>query len=147
MSDEAMESIPGLKPIQYTAKHYALYLDKMVEKAKNLNRGNTGSTKGSICFMLQDYGFQEWFQIIRPPPRNRFPPTPFSWWVLKISFPFSSVDPQQDWTPHRLELCLWAMAEIEQQQLPLLKDGKAGSLLESSEADTGQTPAKKIKTK
>lgn len=51
MSDEAMESVPGLKPIQYTAKHYTLYLDKMVEKAKKLNRGNTGSTEGSICIL------------------------------------------------------------------------------------------------
>lgn len=59
---------------------------------------------------------------------------------LKISLPSSSVDPQQDWTPHRLELCLWAVAAIEQQQLPLLKDVKA-------EANSGQTPAKKIKTK
>lgn len=39
MSDEAMESIPGLKPIQYTAKHYALYLGKMVERTDKLNKG------------------------------------------------------------------------------------------------------------
>lgn len=41
MSDEGMESVPGLKPIQYTTTHYALYLQKMVEKAKNLNKGKT----------------------------------------------------------------------------------------------------------
>lgn len=39
MSDEAMESVPGLKPIQYTAKHYALYLGKMVEWSEKLNKG------------------------------------------------------------------------------------------------------------
>lgn len=39
MSDEAMESVPGLKPFQYTAKHYALYLDKMVERTQKLNKG------------------------------------------------------------------------------------------------------------
>ena len=39
MADEAMESVPGLKPIQYTAKHYALYLGKMVELTKTLNKG------------------------------------------------------------------------------------------------------------
>ncbi len=39
MSDEAMESVPGLKPIQYTAKHYALYLGKMVERTEKLNKG------------------------------------------------------------------------------------------------------------
>lgn len=39
MSDEAMESVPGLKPIQYTAKHYDLYLGKMTEKTEKLNKG------------------------------------------------------------------------------------------------------------
>lgn len=39
MSDEAMESIPGLKPIQYTAKHYKLYLNRMTERTKALNKG------------------------------------------------------------------------------------------------------------
>lgn len=38
MSDEAMESIPGLKPIQYTAKHYALYLQKMAAQSAKLNK-------------------------------------------------------------------------------------------------------------
>lgn len=37
MSDEAMESVPGLKPIQYTAKHYTLYLEKMTERTEKLN--------------------------------------------------------------------------------------------------------------
>lgn len=41
MSDEAMGSIPGLKPIQYTAKHYALYLGKMVARTAKLNKGET----------------------------------------------------------------------------------------------------------
>lgn len=39
MSDEAMESVPGLKPIQYTAKHYTLYLGKMIDKTEKLNKG------------------------------------------------------------------------------------------------------------
>ncbi|XP_030256984.1 uncharacterized protein LOC115571634 [Sparus aurata] len=96
MSDEAMESVPGLKPIQYTAKHYALYLGKMVERTEKLNK----------------------------------------------------VDPQKDWTPHRLELCLWAMTIAEQQKLPLLKDLKAGSVAEKcSDADTDPRPAKKLKTR
>ncbi|XP_060885072.1 uncharacterized protein zgc:112496 [Labrus mixtus] len=98
MSDEAMESVPGLKPIQYTAKHYALYLGKMVERTEKLNK----------------------------------------------------VDPLQDWTPHRLELCLWAMTIAEQQRLPLLKDVevKTSSVAdESSDADANQRPAKKLKTR
>ncbi|XP_028989954.1 uncharacterized protein zgc:112496 [Betta splendens] len=89
MSDEAMESVPGLKPIQYTAKHYALYLDKMLERTEHLNK----------------------------------------------------VDPQQDWTPHRLELCLWASTTASQQQLPLLQDVN----LKRSEADTDRRPRKKLK--
>ncbi|TMS22660.1 hypothetical protein E3U43_012925 [Larimichthys crocea] len=98
MSDEAMESVPGLKPIQYTAKHYALYLGKMVERTKKLNK----------------------------------------------------VDPHQDWTPHRLEMCLWAMTIAKQQQLPLLKDVdvKANSVAEKcSDAEADQRPAKKLKTR
>ncbi|XP_013863630.1 uncharacterized protein zgc:112496 isoform X2 [Austrofundulus limnaeus] len=65
MSDEAMESVPGLRPIQYTAKHYALYLNKVAAQSAKLN----------------------------------------------------TVDPQQDWTPHRVELCLWAMTTAGRQQL------------------------------
>lgn len=38
MSDEAMESIPGLIPIQYTTKHYILYLNKMLEQTEKLNK-------------------------------------------------------------------------------------------------------------
>ncbi|XP_034715736.1 uncharacterized protein zgc:112496 [Etheostoma cragini] len=98
MSDEAMESVPGLKPIQYTAKHYTLYLGKMIECTEKLNK----------------------------------------------------VDPKQDWTPHRLELCLWALTTAKQQQLPFLKDAdvKASSVAEEcSDADTNQRPAKKLKTR
>ncbi|XP_041672131.1 uncharacterized protein zgc:112496 [Cheilinus undulatus] len=97
MSDEAMESVPGLKPIQYTAKHYALFLEKMVEHTQKLNK----------------------------------------------------VDPQQDWTPHRLELCLWAMTVAEQQQLPLLKDinEKDSSMAEGLDTGPDQRPTKKLKTK
>ncbi|XP_003438500.1 uncharacterized protein zgc:112496 [Oreochromis niloticus] len=97
MSDEAMESVPGLKPIQYTAKHYTVYLEKMTERTEKINR----------------------------------------------------VDPLQDWTPHRLELCLWAMSIATQLQLQLLKDidvrGSAvGKKCSDSEAD--QRPTKKLKS-
>ncbi|KAK2820243.1 hypothetical protein Q5P01_023202 [Channa striata] len=98
MSDEAVESLPGLKPVQYTAKHYALYLAKMVERTEMLNR----------------------------------------------------VDPQQDWTPHRLELCLWALTTATQQQLPLLKDldVKGGSVMEKHpDPDSDPRPAKKLKAR
>lgn len=49
MSDEAMESVPGLKPIQYTAKHYALYLRKMVERTEQLNRGEAKRDVAASC--------------------------------------------------------------------------------------------------
>ena len=39
MADEAVESVPGLGPIQYAAKHYALYLTKVTERTKALNKG------------------------------------------------------------------------------------------------------------
>lgn len=47
MSDEAMESVPGLKPIQYTAKHYDLFLGKMTEKKEKLNKGDM--TLADLC--------------------------------------------------------------------------------------------------
>ncbi|XP_014822962.1 PREDICTED: uncharacterized protein LOC106903573 isoform X1 [Poecilia mexicana] len=91
MSDEAAESVPGLQPVQYTAKHYALYLDKMANQAAKLN----------------------------------------------------AVDPQQDWTPHRLEMCLWATATATKLQLPVLEDLKGG---DTQSSDCDQRPAKKLKT-
>lgn len=60
-----------------------------------------------------------------------------------------SVDPQQDWTPHKLELCLWAMTTATRQQLQFLKDFnvKGTSMQEkTSDPDTDQRPAKKLKT-
>ncbi|KAM3859560.1 uncharacterized protein ACN63O_016093 [Diretmus argenteus] len=96
MSDEAVESAPGLKPIKYTAKHYALYLDKMVDCTKKLNK----------------------------------------------------VDPRQDWTPHRVELCLWAWAIGNQLQLPFMKDvDVTGSSVSDTCSDTDQRAAKKLRTK
>ncbi|XP_041829975.1 uncharacterized protein zgc:112496 isoform X2 [Melanotaenia boesemani] len=96
MSDEAMESVPGLKPIQYTTKHYALYLDKMTARSEKLNK----------------------------------------------------VDPQQDWTPQKLEMCLWAMTIDTRQHLQLLNDAdvKGTNKQETSDPDTDQRPAKKLKT-
>ncbi|KAL6095183.1 uncharacterized protein ACO6RY_16435 [Pungitius sinensis] len=99
MSDEAMESVPGLKPVQYTAKHYALYLGKMVERTETLNR----------------------------------------------------VDPQQDWTPHRLELCLWAWttAQLHQPPSPEEVDVKAssGTKKKCPDLQVEQRPTKKLKTR
>ncbi|XP_026880613.1 uncharacterized protein zgc:112496 [Electrophorus electricus] len=38
MSDEAVESIADLKPVQYTAKHYLLFLQKILDKSHKLNK-------------------------------------------------------------------------------------------------------------
>lgn len=85
---------------------------------------------------------------------------PLCWTASNLAYhshPFSNkalflavVDPQRDWTPHRLEMCLWAMAVARQQQLPLLKGVhvKAGGAAEkSSDADASHRPIKKLKTK
>lgn len=96
MADEAVESIPGLRPIQYTAKHYTLYLSKVAERTKTLNK----------------------------------------------------VDALRDWTPHRVELCLWAWAVANQLQLPLLKEvNLKDGLSDSSDSDNDKRPTKKQKTK
>ncbi|XP_041937806.1 uncharacterized protein zgc:112496 [Alosa sapidissima] len=70
MADESVESIPELRPVQYTAKHYSLYLDKITQKTKTLN----------------------------------------------------TVDSQQDWTPHMVELCLWTWAVASKLQPSLLEE-------------------------
>lgn len=60
------------------------------------------------------------------------------------------VDPQRDWTPHRLEMCLWAMAVAGQLQLPVLKDvdmKASGAAKKTSDADSSDRPMKKLKTK
>ncbi|ETE64724.1 hypothetical protein L345_09511, partial [Ophiophagus hannah] len=44
MADEVMEILPGLAPLQYTLKHYLLYMDKIQSCVKKLNKGNTTET-------------------------------------------------------------------------------------------------------
>ncbi|XP_036407109.1 uncharacterized protein zgc:112496 [Megalops cyprinoides] len=89
MADEAVESIPSLRPIQYTAKHYSLYLQKVVELTQALNK----------------------------------------------------VDSEQDWTPHRVELCLWAWAVASQLQPSLLQESCG------EETKASKPPAKRQKIK
>ncbi|XP_061666390.1 uncharacterized protein zgc:112496 [Syngnathoides biaculeatus] len=94
MSDEAAESVPGLRPVRYTAGHYALYLDKMVDMTNRLNRA----------------------------------------------------DPRPDWTPQRLERCLWALTVARQQQLPILEDldvKGGGAAEERADADRGASGKRK----
>ncbi|XP_039631064.1 uncharacterized protein zgc:112496 isoform X1 [Polypterus senegalus] len=76
MADEAMECIPGLTPIQYTGKHYALYLQKVTELTHRLNKA----------------------------------------------------DSKKEWTPHMVELCLWAWTVAEKLNLPLLEGFTAGGI-------------------
>ncbi|XP_026056504.1 uncharacterized protein LOC113042132 [Carassius auratus] len=70
MADEAVESIAELRPVEYTAKHYALFLQKILNKTSQLNKA----------------------------------------------------DSQRDWTPHRVEQCLWAWAVANQIQPSLLQE-------------------------
>lgn len=39
MSDEAVAAVPGLPVLQYTLKHYLLYLGQVQERARALSRG------------------------------------------------------------------------------------------------------------
>ncbi|XP_069840425.1 uncharacterized protein [Dendropsophus ebraccatus] len=39
MADEAVESVPGLSPIQYNVKHYLRYLEELRLKSEALNKG------------------------------------------------------------------------------------------------------------
>ncbi|XP_067407321.1 uncharacterized protein [Emydura macquarii macquarii] len=94
MADAAMESIPGLTPIQYTLKHYILYLDKIQLCVKKLNKADTETT----------------------------------------------------WTPHRVEMCLWAWAMAQKLCPSLLQPFSLGGEKATDEADEDVRPTKKWKT-
>ncbi|XP_048722191.2 uncharacterized protein LOC125643513 isoform X1 [Caretta caretta] len=94
MADEAMESIPGLTPIQYTLKHYILYLGKIQLCVKKLNQ----------------------------------------------------VDTEKAWTPHRVEMCLWAWA-VAQKLCPSLLQTLSLGEKAADEADEDVRPTKKGKTR
>ncbi|XP_073687361.1 uncharacterized protein [Garra rufa] len=88
MADEAVESIAELRPVEYTAKHYALFLQKILNKTSQLNKA----------------------------------------------------DGQQDWTPHKVEQCLWAWAVANQIQPSLFQEL---SLTEATETVANQKPEKR----
>lgn len=88
MSDEAVESVAELRPVEYTAKHYALYLQKMLQKTSQLNQA----------------------------------------------------DDQKDWTPHRVELCLWVWTVANQIQPSLLQEF---SLINVADKETNEKPGKR----
>ncbi|KAI5624169.1 hypothetical protein C0J50_16282 [Silurus asotus] len=95
MADEAVESIAELRPVRYTAKHYSLFLEKILRKTHRLNEA----------------------------------------------------DSQQDWTPHKVELCLWACAVANQIQPSLLEAFPLSYNTEAQEEETGGAPSKRRKTK
>ncbi|KAM9305425.1 uncharacterized protein PAF06_013980 [Gastrophryne carolinensis] len=84
MADEAVESLPGLTPIQYNLKHYMRFLEEIRKKTEALN-----------------------------------------------------AESEEEWTPHRVELCLWAW-KVGQKLCP--------KLLETP-TDEEERPTKKQKTK
>ncbi|XP_053132627.1 uncharacterized protein LOC128336657 [Hemicordylus capensis] len=49
MADEAVGSIPGLSPIQYTLKHYLLYLDRIRGCAQKLSEADPEKTWTPHC--------------------------------------------------------------------------------------------------
>ncbi|XP_077130360.1 uncharacterized protein LOC143785416 isoform X1 [Ranitomeya variabilis] len=83
MADEAVESVPGLSPVQYNAKHYLRYLGALQQKAEALSNAS-----------------------------------------------------EEEWTPHRVELCLWTW-KVAQKLCP--------KLLEFSD-DEEENPPKRQKT-
>ncbi|KAM3916094.1 uncharacterized protein RB166_015472 [Leptodactylus fuscus] len=84
MADEAVESVPGMSPIQYNLKHYLRFLEELQKKSKAL-----------------------------------------------------TIASEEEWTPHRVELCLWTW-KVGQKLCP--------QLLESIELDN-ERPVKKLKTR
>ncbi|XP_069066740.1 uncharacterized protein [Pleurodeles waltl] len=95
MADEALQSIPGLTPIQYTLKHYLLYLDKINSCCSKLNKAGAGV----------------------------------------------------EWTPHLVELCLWAWVMAEKLCPELLETLVSGAVEGGLDNCVDKRPAKKIRTK
>ncbi|XP_076826507.1 uncharacterized protein LOC143473414 [Brachyhypopomus gauderio] len=91
MADEAVESIADLRPVQYTAKHYLLFLQRMLDKTHELNK----------------------------------------------------VSNEQDWTPHKVELCLWTWAVANQIQPSLLEEFR---LNDPAQKETNQKPGRRKAT-
>ncbi|XP_016314332.1 uncharacterized protein LOC107667226 [Sinocyclocheilus anshuiensis] len=91
MADEAVESIAELRTVEYTAKHYALFLQKILNKSSQLNKA----------------------------------------------------DGQRDWTPHRVEQCLWAWAMANQIQPSLLQEF---SLMDATHTSLANQKPEKRKT-
>ncbi|KAJ6657538.1 hypothetical protein lerEdw1_002251 [Lerista edwardsae] len=91
MADEAVEAIPGLAPVQYTLRHYMLFLDKIRGCVKKLNKA----------------------------------------------------DPDKSWTPHRVEMALWAWAVAEKLQLPSLPAIGPARGKSSSDEEADEAPRKR----
>lgn len=50
MADEVVESIAELRPVQYTAKHFSLFLEKILHKTHQLNEGNEASSPNKMTY-------------------------------------------------------------------------------------------------
>ncbi|XP_060777144.1 uncharacterized protein zgc:112496 isoform X2 [Neoarius graeffei] len=95
MADEVVESVAKLRPVQYTAKHFSLFLEEILRKTRQLNK-----------------------------------------------------DKQNDWTPHKVELCLWAYAVASQIQPSLLEafPPSYSTNRENKKEETEERPSKRHKT-
>ncbi|MCJ8728374.1 hypothetical protein PDJAM_G00003850 [Pangasius djambal] len=100
MADEVVESIAELRPVQYTAKHFSLFLEKILHKTHQLNEA----------------------------------------------------DSQRDWTPHKVELCLWACAIANQlqpsllEEFPLSYSANSETKEKTKEKEIREQPSKRRKT-
>lgn len=58
MADEVVESIAELRPVQYTAKHFSLFLEKILHKTHQLNKGKNVSFFETLKRQIQDISVQ-----------------------------------------------------------------------------------------
>ncbi len=112
MADEAVESIAELRPVVYTAKHYALFLQKILNKTSQLNKGKRFKMHVQL---------QALFVAI--------------WLMFAVS-----ADGRRDWTPHRVEQCLWAWAVANQIQPSLVQVFR---LMDATHTVANQKPEKR----
>jgi hypothetical protein len=120
MSDEAVAGVPGLPALQYTLKHYLLYLSQVRERAAALSQGerSAGGLGSRIPVRLGDW---------HP-------------WTLK-SLWSSLASASGLWTPHLVETALWTWV-VGQKLCPNLMPELSPS--QATQQDT--RPARKHRT-
>ncbi|XP_015276367.1 PREDICTED: uncharacterized protein LOC107118524 [Gekko japonicus] len=146
MTDEAMESIPGLGPIQYTLKHYMIYLSKIQSCVEKLNKTILAAGAPEAAAVMTD----EAMESIPGLGPIQYTLKHYMIYLSKIQScveKLNKTDAEKTWMPHLVEKCLWAWAVAKKLQLPLFETLGAEREEAGCNAEAGEEPSKKRKRK